>query len=1036
MNHKALVSARPWSVEDSRTRMIASASAADGLIGGRAVRVVPEPMVQGSGPGEARRSVRIVVAGLGDDLVLKDDDVVVTSPTGTAVPAEAVAAPGGATRILVPLNTEPQDVFVSIPELGPEQLSVTLDVPREWKIHVVHHSHLDIGYTDPQRRVLAEQRSFLDSALDLVRATKDWPDESRFRWAVEGLYAFRQWARLRPQRMVDEFVGYVRDGLIELSAMPYSLHTDTCSTDELHELLRPARQIRDRYGLEFPIAMQTDVPGQVVGLPEAMGEVGVKYLSVAHNWAGRSMPHTNGGQHLPRLFRWTSPSGHSVLVWMTDSPHGMAYMEGPVLGLHQSYAQVDDLLPAYLTSLAKNSYPFPPGMMGWHGDPVDRAPYPWDVLHLRTQGMFGDNAPARLAAAKNIREWNETWTWPKLVSSTNERFFVDAEQRLGDQIQTFEGDWGDWWVEGVGSAAAPQAGVRKAQVEVNDGQTLAGVARLLGGATMEDAPGDAEKSYEAIALFDEHTWGGSNSWRAGDEGFDSGEQQWQWKAAHSLFAQERATELSEYASAVLGSALPAVKDALCSYYVFNTAGHRRSAVARIFVRESVGPLDVPVEVRDGRDGSVLAAVEEAQQNETHREAGRFLNVSVPDVPSFGYVRVDLMEDGAHSAAARTAEASAARPLTIENEHLRVTVDDRRACVASIVDLHTGHELVNSDAVAGFNAYIYDTYTTAGGYNHQSNKMSVSDNLELLGSRTLAHPAAIIDHVDDGVEQRLSYQFAADGVDWIRVTLTLRRGEPQLLIENRMAKPSTMTKESAFFAFPFQVSDPEVRYEITGGLTGDGFEQIPGAPQHMRAIRGFASLSDEDRSIAWATADAPLVHPEVIALPYAPFPDSTTPREPGTIYSWVHNNVWDTNFPVQQAFVTSFRYAVGVSGAGDSASSAALGIRTATAVAQPLRAVLATGEGDLPAAAELLRVSDDRVKILSAMPPDGEPDRLLVRLQSLADQDLRVTVTPGFDVTGARTSTYLGDPQDELLVSGSGVELDIPALSHPAVLFDL
>ena len=86
--------------------------------------------------------------------------------------------------------------------------------------------------------------------------------------------------------------------------MPYNLHSETCSTDELHELLRLAGKVKKQYGLEMPSAMQTDVPGAVVGLTDAFQENGVKYLSVAHNWAGRSVPHLVGGQDQPRLFRW------------------------------------------------------------------------------------------------------------------------------------------------------------------------------------------------------------------------------------------------------------------------------------------------------------------------------------------------------------------------------------------------------------------------------------------------------------------------------------------------------------------------------------------------------------------------------------------------------------------------------------------------------------------------------------------------------------------------------------------------------------
>src|SRR4029077_13355013 len=128
------------------------------------------------------------------------------------------------------------------------------------------------------------------------------------------------------------------EGSIELTAMPFNVHTELCSTDELHEMLRDARDLRDRWGIQPLVAMQTDIPGAVAGLPDALSDVGVRYLSVAQNWAGRSVPHLVGGQDLPRLFRWRGRSGRDVLVWMTDTPHGLAYMEGQLLGFHESVA--------------------------------------------------------------------------------------------------------------------------------------------------------------------------------------------------------------------------------------------------------------------------------------------------------------------------------------------------------------------------------------------------------------------------------------------------------------------------------------------------------------------------------------------------------------------------------------------------------------------------------------------------------------------------------------------------------------------------
>ncbi|SDD95101.1 glycoside hydrolase family 38 N-terminal domain-containing protein [Auraticoccus monumenti] len=1052
MPDKALVAAVPWSGDDARAGLLRYAACAELVLDDVLLRVVCEPLLTRDDSGRRLRSIRLDLEGLG---TVTADEVRLTAADGTEVPLRPVEAPTGSLRLLVPAAEEEQRLRLSLPGRGAAAVvELVTDVVREWTIHLVHHSHLDIGYTDPQPRIQAEQRSYLDSALDLCRATDDWPEESRFRWAVESLWTFEQWAALRPRSDVEELLERVRDGQVELTAMPYNLHTDTCSTDELHELLRTAREVRDRHGVDFSSAMQTDVPGTVAGFPDALAEVGVRYLSVANNWAGRSMPHTNGGDDLPQLFWWTTPAGNRVLVWMTDSPHGLAYLEGPFLGFSEDYESVDRLLPAYLTSNARNPYPFPPGVFGWHGDPVStREPYPWDVLHLRTQGWIGDNGPARLAAAEIVRRWNETWEWPRLRTSTNEEFFTDAEHRLGDRLPTFEGDWGDWWVEGVGSAALPQALVRGAQARVTDAQVLSQAARLLGGEANDTEVDQARDTYRSISLFNEHTWGASNSWLSGDEGADSGELQWHWKAAHALAAQERSEAFLEKSAAVLGAQLPTGPGAVVSVHAVNTQAVPRTSTVRFLLRESLVPTAAPVEVRDGRSGAPLPFVEEAQHNRTHREAGRWLRVHVPDVPALGVVSLDVHILGLAAATSSsspatdeglpgrdaTHDAGSPHPpelprselLTLRNEHLQVRFDERRSCIASIVELATGRELVEPDAVVGFNAYVYDTYGTAGGYNHLSNKTSTGPQLELLGSRSLARPCAVLERVDDGVEQRLVVEFAADGVDRGQVTLRLRRGEPVLHIENRLWKPTTMTKESAFFAFPFAGEEPTLRYEISGGVTGDGLAHVPGAPQHMRAVRDWVTVSDTDSSVAWVTRDAPLVHPHVIALPYAPFPDSTSPREPGTVYSWVHNNVWDTNFPVQQGFDATFSYAVGVDG-GRGLSREGLAVATAAEAVHPLVGVVARGPAspEAPAGRQLLTLDDDRVKVVSVCA--GERGGVQVRLQSFADEAVQVRLGVPFASAEALLTTYLGDLVSALETDGRDVLVPLPRLGSLAV----
>ncbi|WP_049570666.1 glycoside hydrolase family 38 C-terminal domain-containing protein [Streptomyces sp. SBT349] len=1068
MTTRALVRTTAWDNDRIRDSLRDSVVSAEGSLGGVPVRLTVEPLLRRAADGGLLQSLRVGPAG---DLPLPGALSVRTS-SGTPLGAEELPGPDGSVRLLVPAVETNERVTVGLRDGGggdgAEGVEVTLTPQRQWTIHLVHHSHLDIGYTDPQGRVLAEHLSFLDSCLELTGATDSWSEDSRFRWCVESLWSFRQWADARPAEQVAEFVRRVREGRIELTAMPFNLHSETCSTDELHELMRPAREVAERFGVSFTSAMQTDVPGHVVGLVDALATAGVKYLSVAHNWAGRSVPHLVGGEKLPRLFRWRAPSGRSVLVWMTDTPHGLAYMEGPLLGFDTDYARVDDLLPAYLTSLASNPYPYEGGIFGWSMDreTIEREPYPWDVLHLRVQGKFGDNAPPRRVIAETVRRWNETWAYPRLRLSRNEDFFADAEERLAGRIQTFEGDWTDWWVDGVGSGAMPLSLARTAQGVVADAQTIGTFAGILGAEGAADDSRDAAGVYEAVSLFDEHTWGAGDPWTHGHDHGHSGEDQWHWKYGQARRGHDDGQSLLNRATARLGQRLGRPAGAAAAFHVVNTCSWPRTEVARIFLPESSVPLDRAVEVRDARTGEAIAHEERPQVNDTHRDAGRFLLLRVPGVPAAGSVRLDVVpvagaEDGGGDGAvvksatgwnptggtdredpAETAARALARPdaTVLENEHLTVRVDLARACVASVTDRATGRELVRSGAVVGFNGYLHDSYTTAGGFNHNSSRTTASDRLEHLGARAAAPPAALIDRRSTPVAEILVYETSPAGARRVRTTLTLPHGVARLDIENRVDKDATLGKESAYFAFPFAFEAPRVRMEASGGVTGSGLDVVPGSARHMRAVRRWVTLEEDGFAVAWSTQDAPLVQFGNIALPYAPFPATLEEDEPATVFSWIHNNLWDTNFPSRQGFDFPFRYSLACA-SGEAA--AGLGPRTAAAFSHPLHAVRARGEageagtaGAAEAADTLAfaEVGDPRVRLVGATTPPGGGS-VLLRLQSFAEEPVACRVRARFPVTAAHQADYLGTPSGALPLADGEVTVPIPALGTTAVLLD-
>jgi len=572
--------------------MIQGPSAVDLDVHDFSVRVLGLPFFRRTEDGRLSQALRLVVraeSGTGGVAFTVSDG-------NTTLDTARVRIDEGSTlvHLFVPEVYEPSTFSLRVEAGGrkPFEAGVEVRPQRKWSVFLVHHSHLDIGYTDTQSSVLQHHLQYLDSVLDLVSATDDWPEDAKFRWNVEATWPLLHWIKDRPDRDRTTFFDRVREGRIEICALPFSMHTEAFSIDELARQLRFADELRERHDVPVKTAMQTDVPGATIGLLTSLVDADVRYLSVAHNYAGRSAPHLVGGQKLTRPFYWRAPNGKRLLVWHTDSPHGSAYMEGNLAGLGEGYQATLQALPGYLSALAERPYPYQgseESIFGWTGlDPdseVTKVPYPHDVLHLRVQGVFADNAAPSITPAEIVREWNEKWAYSRLRMATNSEFFAAAEGRLGEGIETYSGDWTDWWVDDIGSGARHLGFNRRAQADLRTAQTLHTLANTLT-EDSADPQDEIDEVYESMALFDEHTWGAANPWKDGLERRESGALQWERKAGFARDAYEGSNGLVRSGVHRLSHVFGRSANSLASVTVFNPSRWERTDPVSVFVPES------------------------------------------------------------------------------------------------------------------------------------------------------------------------------------------------------------------------------------------------------------------------------------------------------------------------------------------------------------------------------------------------------------------------------------------------------------------
>lgn len=994
---------RHWDWHNARQDLLAAAPAAELQVGAVTVRATVVPLFRSGAASGLEQAIRLqaTTEATGQSLQVTVGAADATLDQISLIPN----ADGAIAHLFVPEVERPTTFQLTATSGDGANGSAAIEIgpQRKWSIYLVHHSHFDYGYTDPQAVVMDHQLQYLDAVLDLVAASDDWPDDAKFRWNVEVTYPLQKWLAARPPAVRTEFFARVKAGRIEINALPFSMHSEVYSIDELAWGLRFADQLRHDEDVNIVSAIQSDVPGHTIGLLNLLTAAGVRYLAVAHNYAGRSVPFLTGGQDLTRPFYWQAADGKRLLVWFTDTPHGVAYMDGNMVGLAEGEAVARDVLPDYLLALAEKPYPYGRHAFGWHdlpaGVPVTKQPYARDLLHFRIQNTIADNAPPSLAIAETVRAWNEQWAFPRLRLATNREFFEEAERRGGDEFDTHEGDWTDWWVDGVGADALPLGVNRRAQGAIRTGQTLHALADALGEPPAPAVAAEVDQAYEDLALFDEHTWGAANPWRDGLERMDSGNLQRARKAAFAHTASERADTLLDHGRRRLAEAFRPAPAALASIVVVNPSSWERTDLVRVLVPDEAAPAGQPVTIIDAGGGEPVPATLEPQGHADFRAKGRWLTFRAEAVPPLGYARYDIVANTPADSGGQSEPA----PFTLETDEYRVTIDPEAGFIASIVDRESGRELVDAAAPFGFNEYIYDTYTSGAEFNHLSGRVQALD-MSLVGDRSTADHASIIDRRSDAIAERITLRLVAEGVRWLETAITLPRGIKRVEIANRLHKIATRKKESVYLAFPFAVDDPDPEYEITGGVTSPAAPHIPGSARHMLAIRHWLALHDDQGAAAWATLEAPLIQIGNIAVPYAPFP-LTVPEDrakPATIYSWPLNNLWDTNFPVEQGGEMLFHYAV----SSDTRLEAReLGSRTAATLTTPLVGILAparrpTPARDLPPRGSFCTISDPLVQVIHlAASRHGDRNGLVAHLHSLAPTATEVEIA--FPLLGAR-----------------------------------
>lgn len=519
---------------------------------------------------------------------------------------------------------------------------------RPWTIHLLCHSHVDIGFTNVQTEVEKLHWKFIDQALDIIRATAGYPEGARFQWNSEVLWAVDSYLKQASPDRRKELIAAVRAGTFDLNGMYGNELTGLCRPDELFRLFDRGRRLSKELGVPIQSAMISDVPGYTWGIVPAMSQSGIRYFCVGTNHVHRIGNTIAAWGDKP--FYWVSPSGQEkVLCWVAGKGYSWFH-------IHGRFEKVrPDSFFEYLQQLEADGFPY-------------------DILPLR-YSIDGDNGPPDPKLPDLVKAWNEKYVWPKMRISTTTATFREFERRWGDKLPQARGDFTPYWEDGAGSSARETAAVRRASEDLVQAEALRAITGNSGGAY---PAAELETAWRNVLLYNEHTWGAHTSIGQPDSEFTRA--QWRIKGAFATDAAAQARTLLEKAvphRRALGEKL--VVD------VYNTLSWPRGGLVTV-----LGPGTAPgaAVVRDSH-GNALPS---------QRLSDGSLVALVADVPPLGAKRL-VIEPG-QPPAGGTAQVDGNQLVAGK---LRVTIDAKTGGIASVASDGIS---VTASPGAGMNEYRY------------------------------------------------------------------------------------------------------------------------------------------------------------------------------------------------------------------------------------------------------------------------------------------------------------------------------------------
>ena len=490
----------------------------------------------------------------------------------------------------------------------------------------------------------------------------------------------------------------------------------------------------------------------------------------------------------------------------------------------------------------------------------------------------------RIARAAQIAtlatQWNEGYAYPKLNYSTFSDFFHYVDQHYGKDLETYKGDSGGYWEDGIGSDAYFAAEDRGNQHRALSAEVLSTVTHTIDN-NLNPPVGLFTDIWRNIVLFSEHTWLSYNA----DSQPEHEESVKQLRVKDDR-AERASIEIEDVMNRSLSQLANDIHVPADTLVIFNPLNWSRDAVVETDLAEHAKLIDltthqeVPLEVLSNKEN--------------------FLHVRfvAKDLPAVGYKCFSI----SYGKEGGPAQPTPVSDETVENQFYRVKVDPSSGSISSIYDKQLQRELVDSSSPYKFGQYLYVT----GG---DGDTQMINPFPALPPGVLTVHKASDGKYL--GVEKMPwgeSIRMTSSSVNTpaIETEVLLFNDKKQIEFRYHINKKYTTKKEGIYIAFPVAVEKPEFMYATQQQWVDPAHDIMKGGSLEWFNVQRWMAAHDPNMAVGIVPLDASLA--SFGDINRGKWPGVFEPKS-GTMFSYVMNNYWHTNYRAGQGGEFTFRYAL-------------------------------------------------------------------------------------------------------------------------------